>query len=479
MLTVRSFIVAIVTGALLFSAVGAAAARTSPAAGPDPAEAGRVPASLTLRDAVRISLRNNPQLKQARVSYLAAVSGLASARDLVDTSVFAGISQASVGGGAGETAAAAGARLEWQSRAGDALSASVVPAASSGATSNLRLQYRRPLSRQGGGLSPANVSVVSAELALALQENAFWLARQEAAEAAVRAYLNAVRARDLIKVSQADVEIAQETVRMARRRLEEGLVAEIELSRAEIRLAQSRDALVERQRAYRDALDALLLAMGLPVGQETDLVDTAFAERIQPDARKLVEEALAARRDLKAQQIAIRRQELDYRVAGDDLRPSLDVVASYTRAGLGLAGGGDFQSQSYWAGGLEYSLPLGAVGRRERREIALRNLEQLKVDEAFLRERITAEVLAAVRRLEAVAATLDIYSANLKVAQDNLELARRMVEEGLVTNRDILEAQVALTQTRSSLLSAEIDYFLAQIALERAVGRDLAERLGS
>ena len=478
-MTVRSFIVANVTGALLFPAVGAAAAGTSPAAGPEATEAGRVPASLTLRDAVRISLRNNPQLKQARVSYLAAVSGLASARDLVDTSVFAGISQASVGGGAGETAAAAGARLEWQSRAGDALSASVVPAASSGATSNLRLQYRRPLSRQGGGLSPANVSVVSAELALALQENAFWLARQEAAEAAVRAYLNAVRARDLIKVSQADVEIAQETVRMARRRLEEGLVAEIELSRAEIRLAQSRDALVERQRAYRDALDALLLAMGLPVGQETDLVDTAFAERIQPDARKLVEEALATRRDLKAQQIAIRRQELDYRVAGDDLRPSLDVVASYTRAGLGLAGGGDFQSQSYWAGGLEYSLPLGAVGRRERREIALRNLEQLKVDEAFLRERITSEVLAAVRRLEAVAATLDIYSANLKVAQDNLELARRMVEEGLVTNRDILEAQVALTQTRSSLLSAEIDYFLAQIALERAVGRDLAERLGS
>ncbi|MGQ9922509.1 MAG: hypothetical protein ACUVSM_01045, partial [Armatimonadota bacterium] len=172
--------------------IGAAAAEQTPAATPTaaaaPSEPERVPASLTLRDAVRISLQNNPQLKQARVSYLAAVSGLASARDLVDTSVFAGISQASVGGGSGETAAAAGARVEWQSRAGGALSASLVPAATSGATSNLRLQYRRPLSRQSGGLSPTNVNIVSAELALAVQDNTFWLARQETAEATVRAY---------------------------------------------------------------------------------------------------------------------------------------------------------------------------------------------------------------------------------------------------------------------------------------------------
>ncbi len=191
-----------------------------------------------------------------------------------------------------------------------------------------------------------------------------------------------------------------------------------------------------------------------------------------------MEEALANRRDLKAQQIAIPPSGAG--LPGGRRRPAaITGRCGFLHTGrLGLAGGGDFQSQSYWAGGLEYSLPLGAVSRRERKETSRRSLEQLKVEEAYLRERITNEVLSAVRRLEAVAATLDIYSANLKVAQDNLELARRMVEEGLVTNRDILEAQVALTQTRSSLLSAEIDYFLAQIALERAVGRDLAERLG-
>lgn len=437
-----------------------------------------VPEKLSLREAVRLGLSESPQLKQARVSLLSSQSSLNSARDLSDTNVFGNISQSAVGGGSARTVASGGARITWDRRVGDSLSATLVPAATSSSTSNLNLQYRKPLIRQSGTTSSTNVSVVNAEYSLATQDSQFFLTRQNIAQTIVRNYFNAVRARDLIKVSEADVDIAKETVRVARRRLEEGLVAEIEVSRAEIQLAQSEDALVERRRAYREALDTLLLSMGAAVGQNVELLDAAPAERITPEQDALVQEALTNRKDVQVQDIAIRRQELDLAVAGDDLRPSLDVVGSYTKAGLGISGGSAFQSQSYWAGGLEYSLPLGSTSRKERRNIATRQLQQLLVDRDFLRQEITNDVLSAIRNLNAVAASLDIYSSNLQVAQDNLQLAQRMVDEGLVTNRDVLEAQVSLTRTRASLLSGQIDYYLALINLERVLGRDLAERLG-
>ncbi len=438
-----------------------------------------VPARLSVREAARITVQNNPQLKQSRVTYLASKSGLASARDLSTTSLFAGISRAGVGSSGNQTSARTGGQFTWQRRGGDELSATVVPASTSSLNSNLQLQYRRPFVRASGSLGQANVSITSAEYDLVSQDNQLYLARQNAVQETVRSYFQAVRARDLIAVSESDVGIAKETVRIASRKLEEGLIAEIEVSRAKIQLAQSEDNLIQRKRAQRDALDALLLSMGLKVGQSPELIDTAPSERITVDVNSLLEEALANRKDLLVEEVAIKRQELELRISGNELRPSVDLVADYTKAGLGISGANTYSAQSVWSAGIDYSLPIGSVSRKERRSIAQRNLEQLYVDKEFRRQRIKNEVLAAARTLEAAGASLDIFKNDLSVAEENLKLAQRMVEEGLVSNRDVLEAQVALTRTRSSLLSAQIDYYLALIDLKKAVGRDLAGEMTS
>ena len=67
---------------------------------------------------------------------------------------------------------------------------------------------------------------------------------------------------------------------------------------------------------------------------------------------------------------------------------------------------------------------------------------------------------------------------NQKISEDRLHLAQRMVEEGLVVNRDVLEAQRDLTSTRASLLGAQIDYYLSLVALKRSTGRDIATAMG-
>ncbi len=88
-------------------------------------------------------------------------------------------------------------------------------------------------------------------------------------------------------------------------------------------------------------------------------------------------------------------------------------------------------------------------------------------------ELIAQQVRNAYRQVEASKNSLDIYSQNLDVAQKNLSYAERMVEEGESDNRNVLDAQDALTQVETGILSAKTNLYLAHIDLKYAMGEDL------
>ena len=69
---------------------------------------------------------------------------------------------------------------------------------------------------------------------------------------------------------------------------------------------------------------------------------------------------------------------------------------------------------------------------------------------------------------------MEILAQNKTSAEDNLRIANRMMEEGEGSSRDVLDAQLAVTEVDSSLLSAKTDLFLATIDLKRAMGEDIS-----
>ena len=465
-------------GVLVLSACLPLAFARLPIAAAEAAEP-QVPSKLTLKQAISLALDNNPGLKQTQVSLLNARSSLVSGKDLTEATIRAGVTQFGATSGDNDTAASAGAEITIDRLGGDQISASIVPLSTSSLASSLQIEYRRPLFKGRGLLGQRNVQITGLEYSLASQEHRAYLDRQNTVENTIQSYFRAVQNSEMIKVREYDVEMARDSVTTAQKKLAEGLVAEIEVSRAQNQLAQSQDSLVSQKRQYRDSLDALLLRMGLKVGQNTELTDTAVVEPVKLDANTLVQEALESRRDISVAQIGIDRQKLELSVARDDQRPGVDLFGSYVNEGVGVFGGGGSLSDSNWTAGLTYSYPLGSVSRRERREQASRELGQMEIEFDYLKQEIKDEVLRSVRALEAAEASIDILRANQKISEDRLHLAQRMVEEGLVVNRDVLEAQRDLTSTRASLLGAQIDYYLSLVALKRSTGRDIATEMGS
>jgi hypothetical protein len=94
------------------------------------------------------------------------------------------------------------------------------------------------------------------------------------------------------------------------------------------------------------------------------------------------------------------------------------------------------------------------------------------------RQQIVNEVRSLVRAQETAKSNIDLLTENLKVAEQSLRLAQRLIEEGLADNRNLLDAQSALTSTQSSLISAKIDYAVTSVSLRRALGQDLLQHFG-
>ena len=459
-LAVRFFIILAVVASAL--AAGAACAQESPLS------------TLSLRDAVSTALGDNPSLRQAQEGYLSAESrlrvaglettyGLGGRTRFEDSPTDSGVSGSIFGS------------LEYENLLGTSASVEFSPLGIGGDRGSIGLSIRHPLLSGSGRLSSKSDLLLGARSSVAIQSKELYRSRQATVVAVVEAYYQAVLAQERIKVQEAAVKIAEEALYGARRREEARLVTGIEVSRAETNLAQTRDTLNLQHQSAKGALDRLMLAIGVGIGWTPELTDRLpEAMSDLPDLNTAIKAALGNRAELTVYDQRLVDQERRLAIASDELRSRLDAVMGYQSrtAASGLASPSMFDSGSLIAG-VEFTFPLDKRIGLESRDTASRELDLLKELRDYRADQVVEEVRRAYRSLQSAEASLNIYSQNLEAAQTQLHLAQRMVEEGEGSNREVLDAQNALTRVESGVLSARADLYLAGLDLLYAMGEDL------
>src|SRR5262249_5641225 len=136
------------------------------------------------------------------------------------------------------------------------------------------MEYTLPLIRGRGRGSETRAQLLQARIDTDSTRLQHFENEQALIERVVQAYYNAVRAQALLKVSEQAVTIADQATSDAQKRLAAGLITEIDVTRAQLRLSQTRQGLNSQQQSNRNALDALVLVLGLPVGAQPELTDT-------------------------------------------------------------------------------------------------------------------------------------------------------------------------------------------------------------
>ncbi len=310
-----------------------------------------------------------------------------------------------------------------------------------------------------------------------------------------RAYWGLEAAREQVKVAEQSVQLAERLLEETRQRVKVGTSAPIDLVQSEAGVATRRQELIYARNAAGNAEDALKAQLGFDRPEEwlRPIVTTEAYEMVpQPtDLEPAIRTALEKRPDLERQELSLETLDLNAKLARNQVLPQLDLKASYGFAGTGGKGeielpNGDtipidsgwtdsmeqIRDADYpgWTLGLSLSLPIG--NNQAQATLAQRRweLEQGKARLQLLRQQVIREVRQAVRALDDGAAAIEAAVASRQLAERNLQAEHTKFNNGLSTNYQVLQIQQDLSDAQLAELRARIDYRKAMAGYRLSTG---------
>lgn len=317
-----------------------------------------------------------------------------------------------------------------------------------------------------------DIAAAQARRSLEAAEQGYREAIQQKVLSVTTAYYELLRRRALLRVAEANVERAQQTVDVVRAQVEVGVAAQKDVLQAEAELANAQVGLIQARNQVRLAEANLRSELG--VGQEVPLqtaeVGDKEAEALAPlmSLEEYLQQAWKQRPDLQRQRANNEIQRLNLRLA--QIEAGLQVQSDFTYGRRIDPDPGDTRSFSIV---VTYPLFDGGAARaavRESRaayESAQQQMEQLQlgvrleVEQAYLSRAEAQERLSAARKA-------------LEAARVNYEAALESRREGVSSLIEVINAQVALVNAETNYVQAIYDLLAAEARLQRAIGKDYA-----
>jgi outer membrane protein TolC len=288
---------------------------------------------------------------------------------------------------------------------------------------------------------------------------------QDLALHAAQAFVHVLQLEAAARASDAAVTAAESDLRRARDRRETGLVTEADVLAVDVHLADVRQRQIAVQGDLAVARLQLANAIGVPLDTSFTLV--LPAPRAEVSTRALIDEARAARWEL-------RQAELRQQVAQN---ASQSARARYLPV-VGVQGGWEFNGatfddkESSWLVGAQVHLNLFRGFADKSRIAEARHAEARAAAERERVDRdIEVDVRAATARLDAARARQDAGRAALAQARESQRIIRDRYDSGLATITDVLRAAEAALDAESRATAADMDVILQSVALDRALGR--------
>ncbi len=276
-----------------------------------------------------------------------------------------------------------------------------------------------------------------------------------------------------------------------------GRLPEIQVDQSRQDELRARERLVQARLAYQRELDDLKVSLGLPADARVTLDDGELArlasvlggppggaeegghpDPVPPplpfeDADAAVRLALAGRLDLRKAAGAAADAERGVRVARDNLRAGVKLVASGSAGearALGSADRPDARlrpAEGVYSARLEVDLPWERTEEQVRYREALLNAERARRELDAREDAVKQEVREAFRAIEQARESYVIQYRAVAVARRRAESAELFLQAGRAQIRDLLEAEEALVSAENAVTSALVAYRSALWRLQR------------
>ena len=280
-------------------------------------------------------------------------------------------------------------------------------------------------------------------------------------------YLQSLAAAARVESAQAQLQTAMAIGDQARNLKSAGLVAGIDVLRADVQLSTARQRATAAANDFEKSKLQLAHVVGLPIGQVFTLSDQLPS---LPAGDVSLEDALdrayKTRPDYMAALEKVRAAESARQAALDESLPSLRVNADYGAIGQTFP---SLQSTFTVVGAL--NVPIFQGNRTHGRLLeADADLRTRRAEAENLRATIYYDVRTALLDVKASGEQLDVAGLGRDLAGQQLTQARDRFAAGIATNIEVVQAQEAVALASEQYIAAQYSFNVAKAVLAHGLG---------
>lgn len=286
-----------------------------------------------------------------------------------------------------------------------------------------------------------------------------------------KAYYGVILSRELLEITRTRFENASEHLSTIRSMRTQGLISDFDEMQAEIQVANIRPVIMQMENVLLSAENGLKLLLNIP--QNTDIfIDGKMqydASVLNSDA-ELIAEALEGNLTINTLRI---KNQLDKEFAAinrGEYWPTLAAFGNYSFAGS--AEGSDFQNYKSSMVGLSFSINLFQGGRTARKvEQANIVARQTDTQIGMLKDATALSVTSKLNELRRVQNLIELMQRNIELAKRAYQIATHRYAEGLGSELEVKDADVALSQAKTNYTNSVYEYIIAKAELENLAGK--------
>jgi TolC family type I secretion outer membrane protein len=293
--------------------------------------------------------------------------------------------------------------------------------------------------------------------------------RQETIASVTKAYYGVLVTQEFIRVSEEALARVQEQERVVSKRYEAGTVSKFDLLRTQVQVANTKPQVEKAHDGYAMTLLALKNLIGVPLDSPMELSGSLSYEPMTVDLKAATQTAVDRRPDLKSLTYQKMALEHTLSIAKAALRPNLSLAATYDYKRPG-PNGEDKWGQSATASAILYTPLFDGFSSSGRVAQVASGVRQLEIAQKQAEEGVALEVNSAVLALREAQANIESQKENVDLAKESLRIGKVRYDSGLITNLEILDAELAVTQAETNYLQALYDFQTARVNLKKAMG---------
>jgi outer membrane protein len=311
-------------------------------------------------------------------------------------------------------------------------------------------------------------------------------------------YLGVLAAEELVRLNEESVRRVRETLDETRARYRAGLTSEYDVLRFQVQLSNLEPGLRRARDAVATAKRALLIAMGRDVSQDIAVVgslrdiDVLEPGQNTPENQALIAlsgptldsvaldsayaAALALRSDVRQAELGITVEQARLSAERAQLFPKLSFYGAYSLTAQDpgkpdfFGGGSQYRTGSAWAG-LRIELPVFRGFRESARmQQARANIEDNRARLSLARAQAFDQLRTLLAALDETRERVGSEREAVGQAQRGYQIATAEYREGLGSQLQVTDAELALRQSEYNYAQAVYDYLIARSNLDAALG---------